>query len=174
MALLFSIKYSTHTKNELRSSHALHLKDALVNMLCISTSKCMLAHAFAWSKTIENIQKSWSFLHAPYMSLSYAWWKRYFFMLFKSFFYHFWPCERMHKHAFAGQNTQHAQNETFASTAICSLNLRFKLKTATTTYHTISSNKLWCFAYWGANHITPLDTFSQVLHFFNKIIVCNH
>ena len=25
------------------------------------------------------------FLHAPYMSLSYAWWKRYFFMIFKCF-----------------------------------------------------------------------------------------
>ena len=28
-------------------------------LLCISTSKCMLAHAFAWSKTMKNIQKPW-------------------------------------------------------------------------------------------------------------------
>ena len=28
-------------------------------MLSISTSTCMLVHAFAWSKTKENIQKSW-------------------------------------------------------------------------------------------------------------------
>ena len=29
------------------------------SLLCISTSKCMLAHAFAWLKMIKNIQKSW-------------------------------------------------------------------------------------------------------------------
>ena len=37
------------------------------------------------------------------MSLSCAWWKKYFFT-------HFWsfrPCEPIHKHAFAGWNTQH-------------------------------------------------------------------
>ena len=28
-------------------------------MLCILTSKRMLAHAFSWSKTMKNIQKSW-------------------------------------------------------------------------------------------------------------------
>ena len=29
-----------------------------------------------------------------------------FFMILECF-YHFWPCERMRKHVFAGQNTQH-------------------------------------------------------------------
>ena len=58
-------------------------------LLCISTSKCMLAHAFTWSKTIKNIQKSWKksffFMSQPYMSLSYARWKRYFFYDFGMF-----------------------------------------------------------------------------------------
>ena len=58
-----------------------------------------------------------------------------------------------------------AKNETFASTAICLLNLRFKLKTTTTTtYHTISSNKLWCFAFWMGPHLI-LPSFSQVLNY---------
>ena len=40
-------------------------------MLCILTSKCMLAHAFAWSKTIKKIGKLW---------------KRYFFHHFRMYF----------------------------------------------------------------------------------------
>ena len=56
-------------------------------MLCILTSKCMLAHVLAWLKTMKNIQKS----------------------LKKNLnvFYRFRPCECMHKHDFAGRNTQH-------------------------------------------------------------------
>ena len=46
------------------------------------------------------------FLHEPYMSLSYAWGKRYFFNDFGMFFYRFWPCKHMCKHTFAGRNTK--------------------------------------------------------------------
>ena len=44
--------------------------------LCISTSECMLVHAFARSKTIKNSLKL-IFICEPYMSLLYAWWKKY-------------------------------------------------------------------------------------------------
>ena len=63
-------------------------------LLCISTSQRMLAHAFAWSKRIENIGK----------------WRKKYLFLFSSFsdgFDHFSPCECMRKHAFAGRNSQH-------------------------------------------------------------------
>ena len=54
-------------------------------LLCILTSKHMLAHVFAWSKTMKNIWKSWKkylfhhacerlmkkILHAPYIILFY-------------------------------------------------------------------------------------------------------
>ena len=35
-----------------------YVGDPNPRLLCISTSECMLAHAFAWSKTIKNIHKS--------------------------------------------------------------------------------------------------------------------
>ena len=38
------------------------------SLLCISTCKCMLAHAFAWSKTIKNALK----LSPSYISLTWA------------------------------------------------------------------------------------------------------
>ena len=63
------------------------MTNAYTSLLCISTSERMLAHAFAWSKKI-------SFL---FVSLSYAWWKKYFFT-------HFWMI--LIVHAFAGRNTQ--------------------------------------------------------------------
>ena len=44
--------------------------------LCISTSECMRVHAFARSKIIKNALKL-IFLCEPYMSLLYAWWKKY-------------------------------------------------------------------------------------------------
>ena len=56
-------------------------------MLCISTSECMLAHAFTWSKPMKNAQK-----------LSNS--------TFFSVFHCFRQCECMRKHAFAGENTQ--------------------------------------------------------------------
>ena len=34
----------------------------------------------------RSVNTCFTFLHAPHMSLSYAWWKRYFFMRFKCFF----------------------------------------------------------------------------------------
>ena len=46
------------------------------------------------------------FFHASVMSLSCTWWKRYFLLHFRMFFYRFRPFECMSKHAFAGQNTQ--------------------------------------------------------------------
>ena len=127
-------------------------------MLCISTSKRMLAHAFAWSKTIENIRKSWKkyevcrykaflfmnirrssrktkkneipkeqpafgcqpafgshsesltnklfsvFLHASHMSLSCAWWKRYFFQHFTMFFIVCWSKYTTLVFKFSGAN----------------------------------------------------------------------
>ena len=81
-------------------------------MLCILTSKCMLAHVFAWSKTMKNAWKLstkyvtyleynntlWItctipqrniflniFQREQYMSLSCIWWKKYFFDNFKCF-----------------------------------------------------------------------------------------
>ena len=50
------------------------------------------------------------FLHEPYMSLSCAWRNRYFF-LFLNLFHCFRPPKRMHKHEFAGRNTQHMETE---------------------------------------------------------------
>ena len=50
---------------------------------------CVFRPANAWSKTIENIRKSW-----------------------KKWFYCFWLCEHMPKHAFAGRNTHHMYRET--------------------------------------------------------------
>ena len=44
----------------------------------------MLVHMFAWLKTIENFQKSWK-KYLSHMSLSCAWWKRYFFHHFPMF-----------------------------------------------------------------------------------------
>ena len=100
-------------------------------MLSILTCKRMLAHAFTWLKTIKNIWKSWKnykmgvnqllgvthnrwptnfFSSAFFMALTWAYrthdGKGTFFMILECF-YHFWPCERMRKHVFAGQNTQH-------------------------------------------------------------------
>ena len=66
-------------------SGTLHLKTSLLT--CISTCKCMLAHAFILSKKwkmLENDQKS----------------------TFFSVFHCFRLCERMRKHAFPGRNTQ--------------------------------------------------------------------
>ena len=64
---------------------------ATYNLLCISTSECMLAHAFGWLKTIKNALKFiknilfFTFLCKPYMSLSYALWKSKFFNNFRAF-----------------------------------------------------------------------------------------
>ena len=62
-----------------------------------------------------------TFLRKPYMSLSYAWWKKYVFDNFRVFFYHFRPCKCIGKHAFAGQNTQHVQfsNGAFRFAVFC-------------------------------------------------------
>ena len=101
-------------------------------MLCISTSKRMLAHAFTWSKMMKKVpfmRGTWEaykekrrkqtflfgflrFSSFFFVSLSCAWWKRYFFthfQVFSSVFNHFRPYKRMCKHAFAGQNTQQIQ-----------------------------------------------------------------
>ena len=50
-------------------------------VLCILTSECMLAHAFAWSKTMENIQKSWKkclfhYTHERFMTGSWSKWRK--------------------------------------------------------------------------------------------------
>ena len=42
-------------------------------------------------------------LHEPFLLMM----KKVYFQSFSSAFYHFQPCERMRKHAFAGQNSQH-------------------------------------------------------------------
>ena len=70
----------------------------------------LLAHAFAWSKTMKNIQKSWKLSH------SFSSWAlheslirmivKVFFSWFSNVFHCFRPCECMQKHAFAGWNTQ--------------------------------------------------------------------
>ena len=80
----------------------------LFNLLCILTSKRMLAHAFACRKRKKHLKMMkkvpftscareahvrpmkkneffFLFLHEPYMSLAYAWWKRYFFYVFEYF-----------------------------------------------------------------------------------------
>ena len=62
-------------------------------VLCISTSECMLAHALAWSKTFENIQKSWK---KSYMIISCSRWRWYFFHDFCMFL-------------IAVRNTQHSR-----------------------------------------------------------------
>ena len=66
----------------------------ILGMLCISTSKHMLAHVFSHGrkrqKTFENDEKKiFVFLHAPYMSLPCTWMKRYFFHHFQMFLYVF-------------------------------------------------------------------------------------
>ena len=66
-------------------------------MLCISTSENNGKHS-------KIIKSTFVFLHASYMSLLCTWWKRYFFHHFWMFFYRFWPCKCMRKHAFAGLN----------------------------------------------------------------------
>ena len=55
----------------------LFLFNSIIDLLCISTSERMLAHAFACFRMVKNYQKHWKmmkkvlvFLHAPYMSLS--------------------------------------------------------------------------------------------------------
>ena len=76
-------------------------------MLRILTSKCMLAHAFAWSKTIQNTRKWVTFffvcLRKPLVCLSYAWWKRYFFKLKKMIL----TSKRHAKHPLAGWSMNH-------------------------------------------------------------------
>ena len=71
-------------------------------MLCILTSERMLGHGFGWSKTTKNIQKLWKnhlFHHAHKRLTTFS--------SFLNVFCRFQPCERMRKHTFAGQNTQH-------------------------------------------------------------------
>ena len=100
-------------------------------VLCILTSEHMLAHAFAWSKMMKNIwmpnkqppfgcqpafgsHSQWltNKLFSSFFFMSLTWASRAYdekgtFSWFSNDFHRFRPCERMHKHAFAGRNTQH-------------------------------------------------------------------
>ena len=94
-----------------------------MHMLCISTSHHMLAHAFAWSKMTKNNQK-W-YVNSISLKLQqpkekviifekkvgqrWEWLPKagWLFYSFSNVFDHFRACERMRKHAFARQNTQH-------------------------------------------------------------------
>ena len=53
-----------------------------------------------------------NFLHKLYVSLSCAWWKRYFLMIFE-YFSSFLSCKHIHKQFFAGINTQHPLKKYF-------------------------------------------------------------
>ena len=64
-------------------------------LLCISTRECMLAHAFAWSKTIKNIWKSWKstfFIMHTRGSRKAHEEKWVLFSWFSNVFDCFWPC----------------------------------------------------------------------------------
>ena len=77
-------------------------------MLCILTSKCMLADAFTWSKTwnkFENHKKVLALHELPVRMMD-----KVLFSWFLKVFHHFWTCERMCKHPFAGRNTWHYRN----------------------------------------------------------------
>ena len=50
-------------------------------------------------------------LHKPFIRMI----KKYVFDHFYSVFYHFQPCKRMRKHAFAGQNTQQTKLQKMIS-----------------------------------------------------------
>ena len=59
----------------------------------------------------------------PFMRLSYAWWKKYFFDNFRALFYCFRPCKPMRKHAFAGQKyttniLHHCLHDTVMASAL--------------------------------------------------------
>ena len=80
-------------------------------MLCILTSERMLAHAFAWSKTIKNFQKpqkSTFFIIRPSGLCNAHEEKRRKKMIFECF----QSFLTMRMHAFAGQNTQHRKHYT--------------------------------------------------------------
>ena len=78
-------------------------------MLCISTSKRMLAHAFAWLKTIKNDQKHSKIMKkVPFSSCTREAHVRLMKKNEEKSSYRFWPCKCMSKHAFAGRNTQHS------------------------------------------------------------------
>ena len=109
-----------------------------IYMLCISTSVCMLAHAFTWWKTIKNIRKWWKkylcIMHrrssrkaheekqrkkfvGQSLGVTPKSWltpkrmmKKVLFSSFSNVFCCFRPCKRMLKHGFAGRNTQHIYN----------------------------------------------------------------
>ena len=52
-------KHKQTLRRELKAMRkCVSIRKAMNPLLCISATKRMLAHAFAWSKTIKNIQKS--------------------------------------------------------------------------------------------------------------------
>ena len=65
-------------------------------MLCILTSKYMLAHGFAWPKKIKNA------LREPYTSLPTHYEKSMFLIILE----HYLPCEHMRKQAFAAKKVK--------------------------------------------------------------------
>ena len=88
-------------------------------MLCISTSKRMLAHAFAWSKTIKNtwkwvLKSTFFIMHTKDTWEAYEekWRKKFVGQQLgvtpKSWSTHFQMFLIVFDHAFAGQNTQQA------------------------------------------------------------------
>ena len=95
-------------------------------MLCISTSKCMLAHAFAWSKTMKTFENhvnqllgvtpnrwptnfffrfsSWA-LHEPLVRMM----EEELFSWFSNVFHCFWPClvKILNKHIIISKIVSH-------------------------------------------------------------------